>query len=48
MLKYLMIFGGIMLMCIPDDAGFLQFLIQGSIGLAVFITGILQLIDENN
>jgi predicted Na+-dependent transporter len=40
MMKYFLIVAGILTMCVPDDAGWLQFVLQGVVGLAMFIVGI--------
>ena len=40
MMKYFLIVAGILTMCVPDDAGWLQFVLQGVVGLAMFIAGI--------
>jgi len=34
-------------MCIPDNASWLQFVLQGSVGLAMFITGIVLVLDKD-
>jgi hypothetical protein len=34
-------------MCIPDNAIWLQFVLQGAVGLAMFITGIVLVLDED-
>ena len=40
MLKYVCMIVGILLMCVPDDASVLHFLVQGSLGLALFSYGV--------
>jgi predicted Na+-dependent transporter len=40
MMKYFLIVAGILTMCVPDNAGWLQFVLQGVVGLAMFIAGI--------
>jgi len=46
MLKYVLMFGGLFIMCVPEDAGFLQFALQGAFGLALFIRGVMLSLDE--
>lgn len=46
-MKYLLMIVGILVMCIPDDAGWLQFVLQGAIGLAMFITGVILTLEED-
>lgn len=40
MIKYALIIGGILVMCVPEDASILQFFIQGLIGLVMLGTGV--------
>ena len=46
-MKYFLIIAGILVMCIPDSAGWLQFILQGAIGLAMFITGVILTLEED-
>jgi predicted Na+-dependent transporter len=46
-MKYLLMIVGILVLCIPDDAGWLQFVLQGAIGLAMFITGVILTLEED-
>ena len=46
-MKYFLIIAGILVLCIPDDAGWLQFALQGAIGLAMFITGVILTLEED-
>ena len=46
MTKYVLIFGGILTMCVPDDASLVRFALQGALGLALFITGIVLTLEE--
>jgi hypothetical protein len=46
MLKYVAIFSGLMIMCVPEDASLLRFAVQGLIGLSIFIAGTVALIDS--
>lgn len=45
-MKYLLMIGGILVMCIPDNASWLQFALQGAFGLAMFITGVVLVLDK--
>jgi len=47
-MKYFLIIAGILTMCIPDNASWLQFALQGAFGLAMFITGIVLVLDKDN
>ncbi len=46
MTKYVLIFGGILTMCVPDDASLVQFALQGALGLALFIAGMVMTLNE--
>ena len=46
-MKYLLMIVGILVMCVPDDASWLQFVLQGAIGLAMFITGVILTLEED-
>ena len=46
-MKYLLIIAGILVMCVPDNASWLQFALQGAIGLAMFITGVILTLEED-
>ena len=46
MTKYALILAGILVMCVPEDAGFLRFVLQGSAGLILFGLGTLLALDE--
>ena len=46
MLKYVAICSGLLIMCVPEDASFLQFAVQGLVGLSIFIAGTVALIDS--
>ena len=46
-MKYLLMIVGILVLCIPDDAGWLQFVLQGAIGLGMFITGVILTLEED-
>jgi hypothetical protein len=45
-MPYFLIFAGLLTMCVPEDAGFLRFALQGGFGLMVFIAGATALINE--
>jgi hypothetical protein len=45
-MKYFLMIAGILVMCIPDNASWLQFALQGAIGLAMFITGVVLVLDK--
>jgi hypothetical protein len=47
-MKYFLIIAGILVMCVPDNASWLQFVLQGAVGLAMFITGIVLILDKDN
>jgi hypothetical protein len=40
MTKYVAMIAGILIMCVPEDASILRFVIQGSIGLALLCYGV--------
>jgi hypothetical protein len=46
-MKYLLMIVGILVMCVPEDASWLQFALQGAIGLAMFITGVVLVLDKD-
>lgn len=46
MLKYVAMIAGLIIMCVPEDASFLRFAVQGLIGLSIFIAGTVALIDS--
>jgi hypothetical protein len=46
-MKYLLMIVGILVLCVPDDAGWLQFALQGAVGLAMFITGVILTLEED-
>ena len=45
-MPYFLIFAGLITMCVPEDAGFLRFALQGAAGLALFLIGTINLINE--
>lgn len=46
MFKYIAMIAGLLIMCVPEDAGFLRFALQGGFGLMVFILGTIAALDE--
>ena len=46
MFKYVAVFVGIFIMCVPEDTSMLRFAFQGLIGLMVFGFGIVAILDE--
>ena len=48
MFKYVAIFVGILIMCVPEDASMLRFAFQGLIGLAIFTVGIISMLNEES
>jgi hypothetical protein len=46
MFKYVAMIAGLIIMCVPEDAGFLRFFLQGGFGLTVFGLGVLAALDE--
>jgi hypothetical protein len=46
MVKYLAFFAGIMIMMVPDDAGMLQFTLQGLAGLSLVLYGVYAMLNE--
>lgn len=47
MMKYALMIAGILVMCVPEDAGFLRFALQGLAGLGLFGLGTLMALDED-
>lgn len=48
MMKYAAMIAGLIIMCVPEDAGFLRFAFQGGFGLMVFMLGAIFTLDEAN
>lgn len=46
MFKYVAMIAGIIIMCVPEDAGLLRFALQGGFGLMLFGLGTLLALDE--
>jgi hypothetical protein len=45
-MKYGLMLAGLLTMCVPDDAGFLRFALQGSFGLLLFVGGVALALKE--
>jgi hypothetical protein len=48
MMKYVLMFAGLFIACVPEDAGLLRFALQGGFGLILFSLGALITLDEAN
>ncbi len=46
MFKYVAMIAGIIIMCVPEEAGMLRFVLQGGFGLCLFGLGVLLALDE--
>ena len=46
MFKYAAMIAGLVIMCVPEEAGMLRFVLQGGFGLALFGLGVLVALDE--
>ena len=46
MFKYVAMIAGLVIMCVPEDAGLLRFVLQGGFGLGLFGLGVLVALDE--
>ena len=47
MMKYALMIAGILVMCVPEEAGMLRFVLQGGFGLCLFGLGVLLALDED-
>lgn len=47
MFKYAAMIAGILIMCVPDDASVLRFIVQAGVGLGLFITGVVLALEED-
>lgn len=47
MFKYAAMIAGVVIMCVPEDASALRFLLQGGFGLALFGLGVLVALEES-
>jgi hypothetical protein len=48
MFKYAAMIIGLIVMCVPEDAGFLRFAVQAFIGLSIFMVGAISAITEES
>lgn len=48
MFKYVAMIAGVLIMCVPDDASVLRFILQGGLGLILFGIGVALSIEESN
>lgn len=46
MFKYVAMIAGLLIMCVPEEAGMLRFVLQGGFGLCLFGLGVLLALDE--
>jgi hypothetical protein len=47
-MHYVLMIAGLITMCVPEEAGFLRFALQGGLGLSMFGFGTLIALEENN
>ena len=47
-MPYILIFAGLITMCVPEEAGLLRMALQGMLGLGLFGLGTLMVLDEKN
>ena len=47
MFKYAAMLAGILIMCVPDDASVLRFIVQGAVGLGLFVAGVVVALEED-
>ena len=45
-MKYVLIFAGLFVMCVPEDAGLLRFALQAAFGMMIFVSGIALMLEE--
>ncbi len=45
-MKYVLMFAGLFVMCVPEDAGFLRFALQAAFGMMMFAGGIALMLEE--
>ena len=48
MFKYAAMITGLIVMCVPEDASTMRFVLQGFAGLAIFGLGVLLALDEQS
>lgn len=39
MFKYVAMIAGLIIMCVPEEAGMFRFILQGGFGLSIFLLG---------
>jgi len=47
-MHYFLLIGGMIVMCVPEDASLLRFAIQGIIGLSMFVSGVAIVLEKND
>lgn len=47
-MPYILMFAGLITMCVPEEAGLLRMALQGMLGLGLFGLGIGIILDEKN
>lgn len=45
-MPYFLMIGGLLVMCVPEQASFWQLATQGAFGLALFITGVIKALEQ--
>ena len=45
-MKYALMFAGLFVMCVPEEAGFLRFALQGGLGFMMFIGAVALMLEE--
>ena len=45
-MKYALMIAGLIVMCVPEQAGLLRFTLQGGLGLLMFIGGVALALEE--
>jgi len=45
-MKYVLLFAGLFVMCVPEDTSFLRFAIQGGLGMMIFVAGVALMLEE--
>jgi len=47
-MPYILMFAGLITVCVPEEAGLLRMFLQGMLGLGLFGLGTLMVLDEKN
>lgn len=47
-MPYVLIVAGLLMMCVPEEASLLRFILQGGLGLSMLGLGVFITLDENN